>query len=65
MPQENLLTPDTLRRLLWTPPTSRDPEALSAAVAERLADHGARPWQIELTEPVLVSAILDADRAAD
>ena len=64
MPQENLLTPDTLRRLLWTPPKPRDPEALTEAVAERLADYGARPWQIELTGPVLVSAILDADRTA-
>ena len=64
VPQENLLTPDTLRRLLWTPPKPRDPEALTEAVAERLADYGARPWQIELTGPVLVSAILDADRTA-
>ena len=61
VPQENLLTPDTLRRLLWTPPKTRDPEALAAAVAEQLSGYGARPWQVELTGPVLVAAILDAE----
>ncbi|GAA4698174.1 ribonuclease D [Nocardioides conyzicola] len=61
LPVENVLTPDYLRRTLWTPPSSRDPEKLAAAVADQLAGYGARPWQIDLAGPVLVDAILTAD----
>ncbi|MFD0265868.1 HRDC domain-containing protein [Streptomyces sp. NPDC127106] len=53
LPQENLITPDTVRRLCWEPPKrlGRD------AVAEALAGYGARPWQIEQVTPVLVTAL--------
>lgn len=61
LPVENLLTPDYLRRTLWTPPSTRTPDALAEAVAEQLAGYGARPWQIDLAGPVLVDAILTAD----
>ncbi|MFJ5261985.1 ribonuclease D [Streptomyces sp. NPDC088387] len=53
MPQENLMTPDTVRRVCWEPPAPADEQG----VAEALAGHGARPWQIELITPVLVSAL--------
>ena len=36
VPAENILTPDHLRRLLWTPPATRDPEPLAAAVDAQL-----------------------------
>jgi ribonuclease D len=62
LPAENLLTPDFLRRLLWSPPSTRDPDALAAAVAAALSGLGARPWQVELTGPALTRAILDADQ---
>ncbi|HEY6819402.1 MAG TPA: HRDC domain-containing protein, partial [Mycobacterium sp.] len=65
LPVENVLTPDYLRRTLWTPPKSRDPETLSPAVAEQLAGYGARPWQVELATPVLVDAILTADEVPE
>jgi ribonuclease D len=65
VPVENLLTPDYLRRLLWAPPATRDPEALAAAVAEQLAGYGARPWQVELAGPLLVDAILAAESEPD
>jgi len=61
VPVENLLTPDYLRRVLWTPPTPRDEAELATAVPEALAALGARRWQIELTGPVLVRAILQAE----
>ncbi len=63
LPAENLLTPDYLRRTLWSPPKQRDPEPLTAAVATQLEGYGARPWQIALAGPVLVTAIVDADQA--
>ncbi|GGQ00389.1 HRDC domain-containing protein [Streptomyces roseolilacinus] len=53
LPQENLITPDTVRRVCWEPP--KDPTAES--VAEVLAGHGARPWQIEQVTPALVAAL--------
>ncbi|MFD6891043.1 HRDC domain-containing protein [Streptomyces sp. NPDC059957] len=53
LPQENLITPDTVRRLCWEPP-----ERLEAdAVAEALAGYGARPWQIEQVTDALVTAL--------
>lgn len=61
LPVENLLTPDTLRRVLWTPPETREPQDLSDAVGRALADHGARTWQIDLVAPVLTEAILSAE----
>ena len=61
LPVENLLTPDHLRRILWTPPATREPDQLTEAVREQLAGYAARPWQIELATPVLVSAIVSGD----
>jgi len=56
LPVENLLTPDFVRRLLWEPPVG-EPAELTDLVAARLAELGARPWQIELTAPILAEAI--------
>ena len=65
LPVENVLTPDYLRRTLWTPPATREPGALLDAVAAMLQGYGARSWQIGLAAPVLTRAILDADADAD
>ncbi len=54
LPQENLITPDTVRRLCWEPPAQPTQET----VAEVLAGHGARPWQIEKVAPLLTAALL-------
>ncbi|MCW2795539.1 HRDC domain-containing protein [Nocardioides sp.] len=64
LPVENILTPDYLRRTLWTPPRVREPGGLLDAIVEMLAGYGARSWQIALTAPVIASAILDADAEA-
>jgi ribonuclease D len=61
LPVENLLTPDTLRRVLWTPPATRDPGELVEAVVDQLSGYSARGWQIALVAPLIVRAILDAD----
>ncbi|CAM5430094.1 HRDC domain-containing protein [Streptomyces avidinii] len=53
LPQENLITPDTVRRLCWEPPQRPAADAVSQA----LAGYGARPWQIELVTPALVTAL--------
>ena len=65
LPVENLLTPDYLRRTLWTPPATRDEARLAPAVADQLAGYGARRWQIEIAGPILVDAILEAEQPAE
>ncbi|WP_299540194.1 ribonuclease D [uncultured Streptomyces sp.] len=53
MPQENLITPDTVRRVCWEPPKNLTP----SAVEDLLAGYGARRWQIEQVAPLLVRAL--------
>ncbi len=65
VPQENLLTPDTLRRVLWTPPATRDAGDLLDQVVDRLGELGARAWQVALTAPLITTAILEAEREPD
>ncbi|MFC5728677.1 MULTISPECIES: ribonuclease D [Nocardioides] len=61
VPLENLLTPDHLRRVMWTPPKTRDPVELLEAVIDQFNALGARSWQVGLTAPALTRAILEAD----
>jgi ribonuclease D len=63
VPVENLLTPDYLRRVMWTPPAAREPGALLDEMATQLSAYGARGWQIALTAPLLVDAVLGAEAA--
>lgn len=60
LPLENLLTPETLRRVAWTPPESVD----AASVAAVLAEHGARTWQIEATAQVIAQAFVESTQTA-
>ena len=57
VPPENLITPDSVRRLAWLPP---DP-LTAETVAETLAGYGARRWQIELVMPGLAKALQPTD----
>ena len=62
VPAENLLTPDFLRRVLWTPPETRDPEPLAQEVSVALREMGARAWQVRLMAPLIAAAVLEGDR---
>jgi ribonuclease D len=64
LPAENLLTPDFLRRVLWAPPETREEEPLLRAISVALRDFGARAWQVRIVAPLVVDAILTADREA-
>ena len=61
IPLENLLTPETLRRVAWTPPAEITPET----VAEALSAHGARPWQVAATAQVIAQAFVESTQSAD
>lgn len=56
VPVENLLQPDALRRLCWTPPAEAD----AAGIAEFLRGRGAREWQVGLLAEGLERAFADA-----
>jgi len=58
IPLENLLTPETLRRVAWTPPT----EITAASIGEALEAHGARPWQIEATSQMIADAFVESSQ---
>jgi len=53
VPPENLISPDSVRRLAWSPPEPPGEEA----VAEALMSLGARNWQIELVGPGIAAAL--------
>ncbi len=63
VPVENLLTPDYMRRVLWTPPQVSDAE-MEAAVGAELTELGARAWQVGLMAPLITEAILHPVAAA-
>ncbi|WP_067131282.1 HRDC domain-containing protein [Microtetraspora malaysiensis] len=57
MPTENLLQPDAVRRLTWEPPADLSEESIAA----RLAELGARQWQIALTAVPMAKALQRLD----
>ena len=61
IPLENLLTPDTLRRLAWKPPLELSVESLGS----ELETLGARAWQIDATAQVIHDAFVDASQVPD
>ncbi|WP_209923346.1 HRDC domain-containing protein [Mycolicibacterium lutetiense] len=54
VPAENLITPEVVRRLCWDWHPVGD---VATAVEEFLVDAKVRPWQRELTVPVLTAAL--------
>jgi ribonuclease D len=55
VPAENLLTPDSVRRVMWEPAG-----ADTDAIAGQLRTLGARDWQVELTASMLRDAVVAA-----
>lgn len=62
LPVENLISPDHVRRTMWSPPATRAEDDLRTALEDQLRQLGARPWQVGLVLDVLVAAVLDAER---
>jgi ribonuclease D len=56
MPTENVLAPDTVKRVCWRPPEHLDVRT----VTDALRDLGARPWQVELTTAVVLTGLATA-----
>lgn len=62
LPVENLITPDHVRRAMWTPPATRDPQLLAEQLRHQLSGYGARRWQVDLVLDALVEATVLADQ---
>jgi ribonuclease D len=61
IPIENLLTPDYLRRVSWTPPSDITPQS----VAEALESLGARQWQIDVSAQSIAEAFVEASQTPE
>ena len=59
MPTENLLTPELLRRVAWTPPEP----VTEASIGDALASLGARSWQIAQTAQLIADAFVGSVQA--
>jgi ribonuclease D len=57
MPPENLMSPESLRRISWDPPEPLD----TAAVAAALRSSGARNWQVQLVADSVTHALASAE----
>ena len=60
LPVENLLSPEALRQLAWSPPSP----VTAAAIADELRGLGARPWQVQNTADLIAQAFTDAAQPA-
>lgn len=61
MPVENLLTPELLRRVAWSPPEPASPDAIGQALLEL----GARAWQVDQTAQVIADAFVSSTQEPD
>ncbi|GAA2014571.1 HRDC domain-containing protein [Microbacterium ulmi] len=59
MPTENLLTPELLRRVAWSPPAV----VTAASVGDALLELGARRWQIDQTAQGIADAFVSSVQA--
>jgi ribonuclease D len=59
IPVENVLTPEYLRRVAWSPPEPID----ESSIARALVQLGARPWQVEATAALIAAAFVEADQS--
>ena len=59
VPLENLLSPEILRQVSFTPPVSLSRDTLG----EKMRELGARKWQVELTAQLIVDAFILAKTA--
>ena len=61
LPPENLISPDHVRRLAWTPPE----EITGETVGATLRGFGARAWQVGLVADDLAEALANPAPTAD
>jgi ribonuclease D len=61
IPVENLISPEAVRRICWSPPPGSTLTRDESGVRGALSDLGARPWQIDLVAGALADALLERE----
>ena len=61
IPIENLISPEIIRRICWSPPAQSTTIRDEPAVRLTLATLGARPWQIDLVASLVADALLELE----
>ena len=61
IPIENLISPESIRRICWSPPAHSTITRDEVGVRAALASLGARPWQIDLVAGALADALLERE----
>lgn len=61
IPTENLISPDLVRRICWSPPESSTTSLHTERVRDALLERGARPWQVSIVAPLLAHALLERE----
>lgn len=61
IPPENLISPDLVRRICWSPPESSTTSLHTERVRDALLVRGARPWQVSIVAPLLARALLERE----
>jgi len=61
IPVENLISPETVRRICWSPPTGATVIRDEVSVRSALIYLGARQWQVDLVAPAIADALLERE----
>ena len=61
IPPENLISPDLVRRLCWSPPEGSTAHLQTDDVEAKLVEFGARAWQAEIVGPLIAAALLERE----
>ena len=64
LPVENLISPETLRQLVWKNPPAAELSLLEKYIEQELLTLGARPWQVSQVVPVLIEPLLQTEPLA-
>lgn len=61
IPPENLISPDLIRRICWSPPEGSTTSLHTERVRLAMLERGARPWQAAIVAPLLAHALLERE----
>ncbi len=61
LPVENLITPELVRRICWSPPPGSTESSSPDLVRTALLELGARTWQVDLVAQALAAALLEKE----
>lgn len=59
LPPENLISPELVRKLCWSPPAGSTTSRDEGAVFSALVALGARQWQARIVSPLIAAALLE------